>query len=79
MTPFIRAKVDEAMQFVGKLADALAVANVGKVGVAVQVAHDYGTGPHGEAMTLKGRHDSTRKEEDVARDEEAELSVRARE
>ena len=48
----IGAKVDEAMQFVGNLADALAVANVGKVGVVVQVAHDYGTGPHGEAMTL---------------------------
>ncbi|XRB10773.1 hypothetical protein RI054_01g05870 [Pseudoscourfieldia marina] len=56
----INAKVAKAMQFVRKLADALAVANVGKVGVAVQVAHDYGTGPYGEAMALINRHETTR-------------------
>ena len=56
----IDAKVAKAMQFVRKLADALAVANVGKVGVAVQVAHDYGTGPYGEAMALINRHETTR-------------------
>ena len=56
----IDAKVAKAMQFVRKLADALAVANVGKVGVAVQIAHDYGTGPHGEAQALIGRRGTTR-------------------
>ncbi|XRB11796.1 hypothetical protein RI054_03g16290 [Pseudoscourfieldia marina] len=56
----IDAKVAKAMQFVRKVADALAVANVGKVGVAVQIAHDYGTGPHGEAQALIGRSETTR-------------------